>query len=571
MEMQARGHGRATRSSAGWRFVVVAAIAATMALVATGCGGGDGASDSTQPPGTFQANEVNEDIGPPQAGGTLTYGLNAESDGWDPTSNRWASSGYIVGYSIFDPLAMFGADLKAQPYLAESFTSNAAFTEWVIGVRDGVQFHDGTPVDAAAIKAGLDKQKASPLTGATMDFVESFTVNAEGDVVATMNKPWSTFPEILTGQAGVVSAPSMAADPDGNKNPVGSGPFVFDSWEQGSQLRVKKNPNYWRAGYPYLDQIDFKIVADISARTTALDSKAIDIFETNDPRQIIEFTDRAQGDGSGVQIFTDQQGERQKVFVGLNLAKPPFDDPLARQAVAHAADVEMLSEQAYEGIFPPATGVFSTSSPYYILPEDYPEYDPEKARQLAQEYETKYGKPLEFSVNITPAPEVQLVAQVLQAQAAEVGIKVNLVSKEELTLIADALTGNFEATGFILFGSPSLDREYVFFASPTKPIPELNLNITRIPNEQNAPIVEAMDTARATDDDEVKKEQYAIVQEEMAKNLNFLFLVEQTTAVVFAPNVHGVLEWTLPDESGGDGAVGIPRTATMTFNVWKSA
>jgi ABC-type transport system substrate-binding protein len=561
---------RPARSSTGWRVAAATAVVVAMALVAAGCGGGDSASDTTQPPGTFKANEVAEDAGPPQPGGTLTYGLNAETDGWDPTSNRWASSGYIVGYSIFDPLAVFGADLKAAPYLAESFTPNESFTEWVIGVRDGPTFHDGTPVDAAAIKAGLDKQKASPLTGATMDFVDTFTINADGDVVATMNKPWSTFPEILTAQAGVVSAPSMSADPEGNKNPVGSGPFKFDSWETGSQLRVTKNPDYWRAGYPYLDQIDFKIVSDISARGTALDSGTIDIFETNDPRQIIEFTDRAK-EGTGVQIFTDQNGEGSKIFVAFNMAKAPFDDPLARQAVAYASDVATLSEQAYEGIFPPVTGVFSENSPYYVKPDAYPEYNPEKARELAQEYEAKYGKPLEFSTNITGQPEVQLVAQVLQAQLKEVGITVNLVTQEQLTLITNALTGNYESTGFILFGSPSLDREYVFFASPTKPIPALNLNITRIPNEQNQPIVDAMDKARSTDDEAVKKEQYAIVQQEMAKNLNFGFLVQQTSAVVFNANVHGVLEWPLPDETGGDGAQGIPTTATMTFNVWKSA
>ncbi len=99
----------------------------------------------------------------------------------------------------------------------------------------------------------------------------------------------------------------------------------------------------------------------------------------------------------------------------------------------NASDVASLSEQAYEGIFPPVTGVFSENSPYYVKPDNYPEYNPDKARELAQEYETKYGKPLEFSTNITGQPEVQLVAQVLQAQLKEVGITVNLETQEQLT------------------------------------------------------------------------------------------------------------------------------------------
>ena len=161
MDTRSDGIERVTRASAGWKVVTATAVVAALALLAAGCGGGDSASDTTQPPGTFKANEVATDVGPPQSGGTLSFGLNAETDGWDPTSNRWASSGYIVGYSIFDPLAVFGDDLKAHPYLAKSFTSNADFTEWVIGVREGVTFHDGTPVDAAAIQAGLVKQKTA--------------------------------------------------------------------------------------------------------------------------------------------------------------------------------------------------------------------------------------------------------------------------------------------------------------------------------------------------------------------------------------------------------------------------
>lgn len=567
---RARMPASATRSHHA-KTVLLGAIVGVVALLAAACGTGDSASDSTVPPGTFKANITNEDAGPPQSGGQLTFGLNAETDGWNPTSNRWSGSGYIVGFSIFDPLAVFGADLKAHPYLAESFTSNDDFTEWTIGVRPDVTFHDGTPVDAAAIVRSLTTQKASPLTGASLDFVDTITAGADGTSVdVTMNRPWSSFPEILTAQTGVIAAPSMLDDPNGNKNPVGSGPFTFENWEQGSTLKVAKNPDYWRSGFPYLDSIDFRVVSDISARGTALASGSLDMFETNDANQIIDFTDKAKN-GEDVQIFTDQNGEGSKIFVGFNMAAEPFDDPVARQAVAYGSDVATLSQQAYEGIFPPVTGVFSKNSPYYVKPENYPEFDQTKARELAQEYETKHGKQLEFDTNITAAPEVMSVAQVLQAQLAEVGIKVNIITKEQLTLIADALLGNYQSTGFILFGSPSLDRDYVFFASPAKPIGQLSLNFTRIPDDQNKAIVDAMATARATDDDAVRKAQYAIVQQEMAKNLNFGFLVQQTSAVVFGNDVHGALEWSMPDATGGDGDQGVPTTATMTFNLWKAA
>ena len=194
------------------RWIGAVAATAFVALIAAACSSGDTTSsgtDSSQPPGTFTANDTNEDAGPPQDGGKLAFGLAAETDGWDPSNSRWSGSGYIVGFSIFDPLAAYDDNLEVQPYLASSFEHNADYTEWTIGVRSGVTFHDGSPVDATAIATQLQTNKASPLTGTVFEFADSFTPSADGsEVVVAMNKPWSTFPEVLTAQTGVV--PSLA-------------------------------------------------------------------------------------------------------------------------------------------------------------------------------------------------------------------------------------------------------------------------------------------------------------------------------------------------------------------------
>jgi ABC-type transport system substrate-binding protein len=172
---------------------------------------------------------------------------------------------------------------------------------------------------------------------------------------------------------------------------------------------------------------------------------------------------------------------------------------------------------------------------------------------------------------VLPTPESQLIGQVIQAQLKDVGINVTVDSKETAAIISDTVLGNYESTGFILFGSPSLDREYVFFAGPAKPIGSLSLNFTRIPDDQNQAIVDAMAKVRTTDDPEVQKEQYAIVQQEMAKNLNMLFLVQSTTAVIFRGDVHGVLTWPLPEDAAGQGGDGLPSTVPFTGTIWKSA
>jgi peptide/nickel transport system substrate-binding protein len=556
------------RRGGGARWIAAAAALAALALFAAACSSSESTTAGTQPPGTFSAVDTNEDAGPPQDGGTLAFGLSAETDGYEPSSSRWAGSGYIVAFSIFDPLAAYDENLEVQPYLATSLEPNEDFTQWTIGVRPGVQFHDGTPVDAKAIADALTADKASLLAGTVFDFAETFVPSPDGtSVVVTMNRPWSTFPQVLTAQTGVIRAPSMATDPEATRNPVGSGPFIFESWEQGSVLKVKKNPNYWRAGLPHLDAIDFKVVSDTQARASSFDSDAIDIFETSDPAQIVAFTERA-GSDDDVQIFTSQTDENAKIFVALNLAQPPFDDPVARQAVAYGIDTATLSDQAFSGIFPPVDGPFSKNSPLYDPDHGYPAYDTAKAKELAAEYEAAHGTPLTFSMSVLPTAESQSIGQTIQAQLAEADIDMKVETKEQATLLADTVLGHYEATGFTLFGSPSIDREYVFFAGPARPIDALSLNFTRISDEENKGIRDAMDTIRGTDDPQVVAEQYTIVQREMAKNLNMIFLVQMTSALVFKGDVHGVLDWTLPTEDGGEGAQGQPSTVPFTANIW---
>jgi peptide/nickel transport system substrate-binding protein len=464
-----------------------------------------------------------------------------------------------------------------QPYLAKEFVSADSFKTWTIKLREGVLLHNGNPVDSALVKKNLDAQKASPLTGETMAFVENITTPDPLTVVVKMNKPWATFPHTLTAQVGAIAAEETFSTPDGTRSPSGSGPFIFQNWVTGKNLNVKKNPNYWRKGFPHLDNIEFQPLPDVNSRGQSLASNTINIFETTDASQITQYIEKARNKEDGVQIFTDQKGDGSKIFIGLNTTKPPFDNMNARLAVAYAGDTEALSQDAYEGVFPPAYGVFSENSPFYAKAPNYPTHDINKAKEYAAKYEAETGQKLAFTANITPDPGVQKVAQVLQAQVAEAGIEVTLNSEEQIKLILDALTGNYQATGFILFGSPHLDREYVFIAATPKPNGSTSLNFTRNgldkdgkPNGANDAIVNAMNKARETDDFSKQKEQYAIVQEEMAKNLNFLFLVRQTSAVVYEKNLHGALVYTLPNESGAPGKVGNPTTNTFTFNLWLS-
>jgi len=521
----------------------MAAPLLALTLLAAGCSqagdGETGQSDAvtTDDDGNVRLDYVNAPPSDPVSGGTLVFGIAAETDGWRVTDGRWANSAYIVGNAIFDPLAAYDENFEAQPYLAESFTPNDDFTSWTITLRPGVTFHDGSPVDAAAVARNLEAHKASLLTSTAVSFIDTIAATGDLTVQVDMIKPWSTFPDALTSQVGYVMAPAMIDNPDGGRQPVGSGPFVFEQWTPGRSLDATRNDSYWRAGLPYLDAVQFQVFTDIQTRGRSMEAGEVQAIETGDAAQVIKFAELAAA--GNFQMYTDDNAEVSETFMGLNTSKPPFDDPIARQALAYSLDRQAISDQAYQSLFPPAVGPYKPSSQFFV-DAGVPEFNPERARELVAEYEAKTGQPLAFSANILPVPEIRQIAEVLQQQAADVGIDVTLEAMDQATLLVRALTGDYQATGFILFGSKQLDREYVFIAD----FPEGNpLNFTR---NKNPEIVAALDSARSSQDPQIRAEAFAEVQRQMAADGNFLFIVHNLTAVIFANDVFGIADTTLP-------------------------
>jgi peptide/nickel transport system substrate-binding protein len=541
------------------RRVVAVAVLIALATVACGskkdppdaAGGGSGG-------GAGEASVVVDDVsvepeGDPVRGGTIVFGLSGETGGnWNPTAGQWVGSSYIIAATFYDFLMAYGEDDEVEPYLAESMTSNDDFTLWTITLRPGVTFHDGSPLDAEALKVNLDAQRTSPLIGPVMRTVSDIRIIDDLIIEVEMSQPWSTFPHLLTAQPGAVAAPSVFASDQGGRNPVGTGPFEFVSWEPDNNLVVERSDDYWQEGLPYLDGVEFRVAADETTRAAGFEQGQFDIIQTSDPGQIIALGETAANGEN--QIFVDDEGEGNETFVVFNTAKPPFDDVLAREAVITAVDTDAVAETVYDGLYTPARGIFRPGSPWYVE-TDYPTYDPERAQELADEYEAKYGEPLTFDVNILPTPEITKVAEQITTQLGEVGIEATPKTLEQTRLVLDAVTGNFESTGFILFGSRHPDRDYVFnHGSTTAAAPgAFGLNFSGMVDEEKDA---AMDAARATDDRDEQIAQYRIVQERMAETLAFGFLVHNVDALVYQNDVFGLIEQTLPD--------GAPSPATTT-------
>jgi peptide/nickel transport system substrate-binding protein len=529
-----------------------------LALLAAACGGGgdDEASESTQAtdPEATTATTLT-----PEPGGQLVFGLTLESIGWQPAASLWDPPGYIVAQAIFDRLAAYDADGEIQPYLAEAIEPNDDYTEWTITLRPGVQFHDGTPLDADALVTHFEAMKASLIWGPSLGPAETFEPVGDLEVLVTMSEPFSTFPHLLSAQPGYVASPGTYADPEGATNPVGTGPFVFESWDIGETLSVSRNDNYWREGFPLLDSIEFKVIPDSTERRRALETGDVDIMETNAADDIADLENRL----SDWVTYLDTEGEGTEMTALLNTAVLPFSDPNARLAVAHGIDKEGVAADVYAGRFEPANGPFQEGSPWFTGVE-FPGFDVDEARRLADLYEEEHGEPITFTIEISLDPFELRVAQEIQSQLERVGIVVDVKSVPAQQTTIDVAVGAFQMNVTnLLWGSQHPDREYfTLHSSNSAPLDEIALAITRM---ENPTIDAALEESRTTTELGPQVEAWGTVQEELASDSAFIFLVHNEVGEIAEERVKNVLDWTFPD-----GTAGRPQEQTILslYQIW---
>lgn len=535
------------------RWFRLLALLLGLALVAAACGGDDDegtTTDTTGDGGSTDTEPDETDEGDPVAGGSLVYGLEADTaTPWTPAKSVCAISCHMVMRSIYDPLTLFGEDGDVHPNLLESFSSNDDFTVWTLVPRTGITFHDGTALDAEAIKANLDAHKASFLTGKALLNVASVEV-ADGAVVVTMSAPWARFPVFLAGQIGYMASPTWLAatadDPTLEAKPVGTGPFVFKSYEPGGSFVATKNAEYWRAdeGLPYLDQIEFRVLADVQSRKNALLSGDIDIMHTSNGDTIIELRD-----ASGIELSeTSNYGETNYTLMMVDNPESHLYDVRVRRALAAALDNQLLIDRRGGGISEVANGPFSPSQVGYLEDTGYPEFDPEAARALLEEYKTEKGlDEVKVSYTTTSDPFNLGTAELLKSLWEQVGFTVELAQIEQGQFIVTALLGNFEMFGWRNHGGVDPDGQRIWWHSETAdPVGALGLNFGRIKDEV---IDENLDKLRGTTDEAEIKAATEAINRRFGEQVYNLWSSWTVWGIAKKPSVNGLDGFVLPDGS----------------------
>jgi peptide/nickel transport system substrate-binding protein len=528
-------------------WVLIAAVIAVLGIVLAACGGGSDSGDGGSGGGDTGTDITIAASGPPQTGGTLNYAVEGESDGFNPTTNRWAISGLMVANAVFDPLAAYDANGKAQPYLAKAFTPSADFKTWTIEMRPGITFTNGQALDGTAVKKAIDGIRSSALVGGATANINATQVDPADPmkVIVTMTDPWASFPASLTAQAGMVPAPAQldATGDAASRQPIGTGPFMQKEWVPDNRWVGTKNPNYWRKDssgvqLPYLDSVVFKPVVDTQNRANALISGDVQMMHTTDWSSIDQL--RSAAASGTLQLVLDPT-ESEETFFILNTSKAPLDDVRVRQALALCTDTSQIRIVSQVPDSYAATSQFKENSPWYS-DGGFPAYDPAAGTALIDQVKAEKGD-VTISLGTTPVPTNTVITQAAAQQWEQCGVKVNLVVTQQSKFILDMATGNYEANLSRQFGESDPDQSYVWWTG-TNATGALALNFARLNDPQ---VNAALDKARASDDPAVRKQAYADLVKRQSELVPYIWINHTQWAIAAANNVRNVTNVSLPD------------------------
>lgn len=515
-----------------------------------GAGGGAasgtdaGGSGVTGPSGTglrFDVDSNALDTSTPRQGGTLRVAIDQDAAGWNPALTRFGGGAELVAESIFDPLAVL-ADDGAQPYLASAITPNSSFDEWTIRLPAGVKFQDGTPLDANAVKANFDARLANEFFAPVLAPVKSVRVDGTATVVVSLRQPWPVFPVALAGQSGLIASPATLLDQNGVK-PVGTGPFKFDSWEQGATLVVQRNGDYRLPNRPYLDTIRFSVVPETNDRRKAFDTGDVDVMYTTDPSAVHDLS----SDYSELVVKSANVAT-----IVFNTKSSPFNDVRLRQALSAAIDRQAINDQVFGGAGASAEGPFPPASPWSNTDVRSQGYDPDRARQLV----AASGTPPKVTLLTGSSPRQNAVAQMVQSQWAAIGVDTEIKVPPDADIASALVNGDFQAAlwGYDVPTDP--DQWFVWFHSDAGT--GFSYDFTKL---QDPNVDGAFDKGRQRDDHQARHDAYSTLEQQLIDTAPAVWMLFLPTALVSSTKIAGWNTSTI----GGLGRGGTPWATDLGF------
>jgi peptide/nickel transport system substrate-binding protein len=344
---------------------------------------------------------------------------------------QWNPDSYYVYRNIFDNLVTRDDKGQIVPQVATAWKV-LSDTQVEFEIRDGVTFHDGSPLTpedvAFSIRRIVDPKLASPQQG-QFDKIVKAEATGPHSVVLTLAGP---YPALLAQLVKLSIVPKHVVEAVGNDafnlKPVGSGPYKFEGWQRGVSVTLTRNDAYWGQKGPFATAV-FRAVPDAATRLADIQAGSADLAVSLDS----DLAGQLEASGKGKRLYTLTE---RLAYLRLNPAKPPFDDKRLREAVAYAVDKEGITEGILGGLDKPIGQMLTPA--HFGWFEDIPglPYDPEKAKALVAE---AGGSP---KVEIaTGAFFDQRVVQAIQQELADVGFDASIALVDTPTFLKQIQQG----------------------------------------------------------------------------------------------------------------------------------
>jgi peptide/nickel transport system substrate-binding protein len=448
--MEAARHIRMTR-----RTILKSSIAATAAIALAACGGAaptptpaqaakattgtnantgasttTGAASSTSPTVAAAAGSVTSPTtaaaaagGTPKKGGTLKISQPIPITPFEFQQLGPHTATTILG--VFDTLIRFDANQQPQPSLAESWSFNADKTELTFKLRQGVLYHTGRAFTSDDVKFNLtrvqDPKVASQLAGQAKTITD-MTLPDKQTIVLKFAQPNPAIFDALNILAILDS--ETAANLEGAKQVIGTGPFVWKDYVPGSKVTLVRNDKYWQSGKPYLDGIELQITDDKQSMVTAVESGQRDLAWQVLPQDL----NRLKSNPQAMSVVSDAGA--QFYYIGVNTQGEGVTDKRVRQAFDFAIDRKRITDTLIFGLVQPDTIAWPHSSPAYNATiSNSVTFDLDKAKQLFQAASVAPNTTFTIEVNAQD-PINGKIAQIVQSDLTKINIKLDIQSVE---------------------------------------------------------------------------------------------------------------------------------------------
>jgi ABC-type transport system substrate-binding protein len=387
----------------------------------------DQATPATQEQATPVAEQPTPDTAPTEARGVLRIAQGTDPVTLDAHRVTDSPTASVVQHIVEPLFNISHEDGSLEPGLALSGEMGDDGLSWTIRLREGVMFHDGTPFNAEAVRANLERI-LDPDNAITFRFlvarITEVEVEDEYTVILRTEEPFAPMLAHLTHSSiGMMSPQALESmsDEELADNPVGTGPFTVASWTRGERIVLERNPDYWGESAT-IERLEFITAREDGARMVLIETGEADIA-VRVPSEDIQRLDALNN------VRVDVTTGLRTIYIGFNTQAEPFNDPRVRQAMNYAINKEEIVEfilggQARVSDAPIAPNVFgyTAAGPY--------EYDPERARELLAE--AGYGDGLTFTFVHPTGRYMQdaRIADAVRSQLAEIGVTAELQTME---------------------------------------------------------------------------------------------------------------------------------------------